>query len=130
MTTFFTSSIGSISQRVSSMHVSNWCHVMKCVNSMYKWVITSWSYAGGSDFKHEVVNTSTENLMGVSKFSKKFIAILTKSIDMPSLLHFQDTGGKLNVLKMFRTSLGRLLNFLCTLNLRPVSEGMRRRDWN
>ena len=32
-----------------------------------------------------------------------------------------DTGRKLNVHKTFRRRLGRLLNVLCTFNLRPVS---------
>ena len=32
-----------------------------------------------------------------------------------------DTGHKLNAHKMFRRRLGRLLNVLCTFNLRPVS---------
>ena len=34
-----------------------------------------------------------------------------------------DTGRKLNVYKTFRRRLGRLLNVLCTFNLRPVSTG-------
>ena len=34
-----------------------------------------------------------------------------------------DTGRKLNVHKMFRRRPGRLLNVLCTFNLRPVSTG-------
>ena len=34
-----------------------------------------------------------------------------------------DTGRKLNVHKTFRRLLGRLLNILCTFNLRPVSTG-------
>ena len=34
-----------------------------------------------------------------------------------------DTGRKLNVHKTFRRSPGRLLNVLCTFNLRPVSTG-------
>ena len=34
-----------------------------------------------------------------------------------------DTGRKLNVHKMFRRRLERLLNVLCTFNLRPVSTG-------
>ena len=34
-----------------------------------------------------------------------------------------DTGRKLNVHKTFRRSPGRLLNVLCTFNLRPVSIG-------
>ena len=34
-----------------------------------------------------------------------------------------DTGRKLNVHKTFRRRPGRLLNVLCTLNLRPVSTG-------
>ena len=35
-----------------------------------------------------------------------------------------DTGRKLNVHKTFRRRPGRLLNVLCTFNLRPVSTGM------
>ena len=34
-----------------------------------------------------------------------------------------DTGRKLNVHKTFRRGPGRLLNVLCTFNLRPVSTG-------
>ena len=34
-----------------------------------------------------------------------------------------DTGRKLNVYKTFRRRPGRLLNILCTFNLRPVSIG-------
>ena len=35
-----------------------------------------------------------------------------------------DKGRKLNVRKTFRGRHGRLLNLLCTLNLRPVSRGI------
>ena len=35
-----------------------------------------------------------------------------------------DTGRKLNVHKTFRRRPGRLLNVLCTVNLRPVSTGL------
>ena len=35
-----------------------------------------------------------------------------------------DTGRKLNVHKTFRRRPGRLLNILCTFNLRPVSTGL------
>ena len=35
-----------------------------------------------------------------------------------------DTGRKLNVHKTFRRSPRRLLNVLCTFNLRPVSTGL------
>ena len=38
-----------------------------------------------------------------------------------------DTGHKLNVHKTFRRRPGRLLNVLCTLNLRPVSTGKKLR---
>ena len=34
-----------------------------------------------------------------------------------------DTGRKLNVHKTFRRGPGRLLNVLCTFNIRPVSTG-------
>ena len=37
--------------------------------------------------------------------------------------HPVDTGRKLNVHKTFRRRPGRLLNVLCTFNLRPVSTG-------
>ena len=39
-----------------------------------------------------------------------------------------DTGRKLNVHKTFRRRPGRLLNVLCTLNLRPVSTGLKLRQ--
>ena len=35
-----------------------------------------------------------------------------------------DTGHKLNVHKTFRRRAGRLLNVLCTFNLRPASTGL------
>ena len=35
-----------------------------------------------------------------------------------------DTGRKLNVHKTFRRSPGRILNVLCSFNLRPVSTGV------
>ena len=35
-----------------------------------------------------------------------------------------DTGRKLNIHKTFRRRPGRLLNDLCTFNLRPVSTGI------
>ena len=40
---------------------------------------------------------------------------------MPLLPNPVDTGRKLNVHKTSRGHLGRLLNVLCTFNLRPVS---------
>ena len=40
-----------------------------------------------------------------------------------------DTGRKLNVHKTFRRRPGRLLNVLCTFNLRPVSTGNLRVLW-
>ena len=36
-----------------------------------------------------------------------------------------DTGRKLNVHKTFRRRPGRLLNVLCTFNLRPVSKSIQ-----
>ena len=41
----------------------------------------------------------------------------------PSLQSPVDTGRKLNVHKTFRRRPGRLLNVLCTINLRPVPSG-------
>ena len=41
--------------------------------------------------------------------------------DNHSFTYPVDTGRKLNVHKTFRRRPGRLLNVLCTLNLRPVS---------
>ena len=38
-----------------------------------------------------------------------------------------DTGRKLNVHKTFKRRPGRLLNVLCTFNLRPVSTGLQNR---
>ena len=42
---------------------------------------------------------------------------------MESAYHPVDTGRQLNVHKMFRRRPGRLLNVLCTFNLRSVSMG-------
>ena len=44
----------------------------------------------------------------------------------------RDTGRKVNVHKMFTKRPERFLNFLCTLNLRPVSSGrapLQMFDW-
>ena len=63
--------------------------------------------------------------------------IVDRSIEIPRLVfvNFEaslslnmredpvDTGSKLNVHKTFRKRPGRLLNVLCTFNLRPVSTG-------
>ena len=43
---------------------------------------------------------------------------IRKKLDIPI-----DTGRKLNAHKTFRRRPGRLLNVLCTFNLRPVSTG-------
>ena len=43
---------------------------------------------------------------------------------LPVISHYSlpvDTGRKLNVHKTFRRRPGRLLNFLCTFNIRPVA---------
>ena len=47
------------------------------------------------------------------------IKLLKKEMQFPV-----DTGRKLNVHKTFRRRPGRLLNGLCTFNLRPVSTGL------
>ena len=47
--------------------------------------------------------------------------------DMQKFTRFPvDTRRKLNVHKTFRRRPGRLLNVLCTFNLRPVSTGLQR----
>ena len=49
----------------------------------------------------------------------------TASEDLKFMTRFPvDTGRKLNVQKMFRRRPRRLLNVLCTFNLRPVSMGL------
>ena len=48
----------------------------------------------------------------------KFMVYLIKQAHYPI-----DEGRKLNVHKTFRRRPGRLLNVLCTFNLRPVSTG-------
>ena len=47
------------------------------------------------------------------------IAVFIKILHIPV-----DTGRKLDVHKTFRRRPGRLLNLLCTFNLRPVSTGI------
>ena len=49
------------------------------------------------------------------------------NINLASSIIPVDTGRKLNVDKTFRR---RLLNVLCTFNLRPVSTGMLRCFWD
>ena len=56
---------------------------------------------------------------------------LPKSVGKPDKAHLTaylysypvDTGHNLNVHKTFRRRSGRLLNVLCTFNLRPLSTG-------
>ena len=52
---------------------------------------------------------------------ERFVIIVAAVLDPP--LFPVDTGRKLNVHKTFRRRPGRLLNVLCTINLRPVSTG-------
>ena len=51
------------------------------------------------------------------------VASLLGSIPVLTWSFPVDTGRKLNVHKTFRRGPGRLLNVLCTFNLRPVSSG-------
>ena len=53
-------------------------------------------------------------------YSLKSVSIVTEYI---SSYNSVDTGRKLNVNKTFRRRPRRLLNVLCTFNLRPVSTG-------
>ena len=46
-----------------------------------------------------------------------------RSLERPTLYYPIDTRRKLNVHKTFRRRPRRLLNVLCTFNLRPVSKG-------
>ena len=52
------------------------------------------------------------------------VNVLTPRRILPLFLFPVDTGRKLNVHKTFRRRPGRLLNVLCTFNLRPVSTGL------
>ena len=58
-------------------------------------------------------------------FEERLKSILTKVrlLDYYASSNPVDTGRKLNVHKTFRRCPGRLLNVLCTFNLRPVSTG-------
>ena len=52
--------------------------------------------------------------------------LVGKQLDNKAKINFPvDTGRKLNVHKTFRNRPGRLLNVLCTFNLRPVSTGFK-----
>ena len=62
---------------------------------------------------------TTGNIIG------KHIFKLLKKLDISISSSPVDTGCKLNVHKTFRGRPGRLLNILCTFNLRPVSTGSR-----
>ena len=58
-------------------------------------------------------------------FSKKAKRELSDAYTQFAITNFPvDTGRKLNVHKTFRRRPGRLLNVLCTFNLRPVSTGL------
>ena len=52
------------------------------------------------------------------------VRILHEQIKLDSIREGTGTGRKLNVHKTFRRHPGRLLNVLCTFNLRPVSTGI------
>ena len=53
------------------------------------------------------------------------ILVFCYNLEAPNLKYRDPlgTGRKLNVYKTFRRRTGRLLNVLCTFNLRPVSTG-------
>ena len=57
-----------------------------------------------------------------------FWLLIGKCLSRSSFLPI-DTGRKLNVHKTFRRRPGRLLNVLCTFNLRPVSIGLCKYDY-
>ena len=69
------------------------------------WFILKWIFLVSKLFKFLLLNTSSENLLKLQACTPV------------------DAGRKLNVHKTFRRRLGRLLNVLCTFNLRPVSTG-------
>ena len=60
-------------------------------------------------------------LCGISLFTR--IEIIVTFLGLFNSITPVDTGRKLNVHKTFRRRPGRLLNVLCTFNLRPVSTG-------
>ena len=93
-------------------------------------MIANCAYIDVSDFEHSgekmfLLNISSE----YQNLVKTFQAFLKISTVSKLNFHPVDTGRKLNVHKMFRRGPGRLLNVLCTFNLRPVywaQSGMQR----
>ena len=77
-------------------------------NFIHKIRITLWgALRPWRNFKfHIIINSKPEDNIGVFKFSLRITV---------------DTGRKLNVHRTFRRRSGRVLNVLCTFNLRPVS---------
>ena len=73
--------------------------------------------------KKSRINIFLNNLMLTSPVTSN--TFLLWYFDFTSGFHINsvDTGRKLNVHKMFRRRSGRLLNVLCSFNLRPVSTG-------
>ena len=73
--------------------------------------------------KKSRINIFLNNLMLTSPVTSN--TFLLWDFDFTSGFHINsvDTGRKLNVHKMFRRRSGRLLNVLCSFNLRPVSTG-------
>ena len=79
--------------------------------------------------KKSRINIFLNNLMLTSPVTSN--TFLLWYFDFTSGFHINsvDTGRKLNVHKMFRRRSGRLLNVLCSFNLRPVSTGLKTFDW-
>ena len=93
-----------------------------------------------SQIFHRVLHTSlvtvTSHCLKFCQVSVEVLQPLPKSPDSSQrLIYPVDTGRKLNVHKTFRKRPERLLNVLCTFNLRPVSTGqnpvkhLRRSIW-
>ena len=87
----------------SSIHLKHWWYISDLYLSV--------GFAGYINYTLLQTHPDLNSLISLS------------SVPIPGWLPV-DTGRKLNVHKTFRRRPGRLLNVLCTFNLRPVSTGL------
>ena len=87
------------------------------LSELLQWVI-KWSVLGPILFKNYLNNLFFPLYCNICYFW-----MMQPLIHFCNIFYPVDTGRKLNIHKTFRRRPGRLLNVLCTFNLRPVSTG-------
>ena len=79
-----------------------------------------------SRLNHLMILSAHKNQLGqldLTKIASDFINKNNRKHIFGKFNYPVDTGRQLNIRKTFRRRPGRLLNILCTFNLRPVSAG-------